>query len=204
MTRPDITFSVGQVSQYAQNPGKEYWKAAKRILAYLLRTPNFGLLFGKGSNVLTGYCDSDYAGDLETRRSTSGTVFLLLGGPISWSSKRQTCVALSTTEAEFIAAAEATKEAIWLQRFLSELGAPEWPTPLHCDNQSAIALIKNPVLHQRTKHMDVRYFFVRDAQEEKQINNTYINTNDQSKKEKKTCLVLRNNNSSLLNQLPFL
>jgi hypothetical protein len=178
-TRPDIAYALGQVAQYSQKPGKEHWKAAKRILAYLSRTVNVGIKFGGGSDDLIGYCDSDYGGDLETRRSTSGSVFLFLGGPISWSSKRQTCVALSTTEAKFIATTEAAKEAVWLQRLLTELGRPQRTTQLRCDNQGAIALVKNPVFHQRTKHMDIRFFFIREAQEEGKIDINYINTDEQ-------------------------
>ena len=151
LTRPDIAYAVGQVSRYSQNPGKEHWKALKRILAYLKKTINFGLLFGGGSSEICGYCDSDYAGDLESRRSTSGAVFTLHNGAVSWFSRRQTCVALSTTEAEFISAAEGTKEGIWLKRLHLELGATESATPLRCDNQGAIALIHDPVFHQRTK-----------------------------------------------------
>ncbi len=112
MTRPDIAYAIGQVVQYAQKPGKQHWRAVKRILAYLIKTKNFGLHFGNTSTSLIGFCDTDYAGDLQTRRSTSRFVFLHLGGPASWASRRQPCVALSTTEAEFVAAADATKEAV--------------------------------------------------------------------------------------------
>ena len=105
--------------------------------------------------------------------------FFLEDLSISWSSKRQTCVALSTTEAEFIAATEATKEAVWFQRLLTELGRPQRTTQLRCDNQGAIALVNNPVFHQRTKHMDIRFFFIREAQEEGKIDINYINTDEQ-------------------------
>lgn len=104
---------------------------------------------------------------------------MFLGGPVSWASRRQSCVAMSTTEAEFIAAAEAVKEAIWLQLLLKELGIPQNSTELKCDNQAAIALVRNPVCHQRTKHMDVRFFFIREAEEDKKIKITYISSNDQ-------------------------
>jgi len=179
MTRPDIAFAVGQVAQFAQNPGQQHWRAVKRILAYLRKTYDFGLHFGGDLRPLIGFCDSDYAGDLQTRRSTSGFVFLYLGGPVSWASRRQACVALSTTEAEFVAAAEATKEAVWLQQLLSELGINHRSTLLHCDNQSAIALVKNPAFHQRTKHIDVRLFFIRDAQESGKVDVTYVSTDQQ-------------------------
>jgi hypothetical protein len=157
LTRPDIAYTVGQVSRYSQNPGKEHWKALKRILAYLQKTINFGLLFGGGRSEICGYCDSDYAGDLESRRSTSGAIFTLHNGAVSWFSRCQTFVALSTTEAEFISAAEGTKEGIWLKRLHLELGATESATPLRCDNQGAIARIHDHVFHQRTKHMELLF-----------------------------------------------
>ena len=134
MTRPDIAYAVGQVAQYAQKPGKQHWRAVKRIIAYLIKTKNFGLCFGRSSDQLIGFCDADYAGDLQTRRSTSGFLFLHLGGPVSWASRRQPCVALSTTEAEFVAAAEATKEAVWFQQLFSQLGVGGRSTTLHWDN----------------------------------------------------------------------
>ncbi len=121
------------------------------------KTIDFGLLFGGGRSEICGYCDSDYAGDLESRRSTSGAVFTLHNGAVSWFSQRQTCVALSTTEAEFISAAEGTKEGIWLKRLHLELGATESATPLRCDNQGAIARIHDHVFHQRTKHMELLF-----------------------------------------------
>ncbi len=158
---------------------KSHWKALKRILAYLKKAINFGLLFGGGSSEICGYCDSDYAGDLESRRFTSGAVFTLHNGSVSWFSRRQTCVALSTTETEFFSAAEGTKEGIWLKHLHLKLGATESATPLRCDNQGAIALIHDPVFHHHTKHMDVRFFFIRDAQQEGRINVSYIETESQ-------------------------
>ena len=148
----------GQVSQFCESPGSSHWDAVKRILAYLQGTSTFGIRFGGVKSDLIGFSDSDYAGDVDTRQSTSGFVFMLHGGPVAWSSQRQSCVALSTTEAEFIAACEATKEGVWLQRLVSEV-VPDWKPPfkLMCDNQSAIRLIKNPEFHQRSKHIAVRY-----------------------------------------------
>jgi hypothetical protein len=179
LTRPDLAYAIGQVSRFSQNPGPKHWKGLKRILAYLRKTINHGILYGGGSNELHGYVDAEYAGDLENRRSTSGAVFILNSGPISWHSRRQTCVALSTTESEFIAAADGTKEAIWLRRLYSELGGPDVAMPLRCDNQGTIALIHNPMFHQLTKHTNVRFFFVRDAQQEGKIDINYIETESQ-------------------------
>lgn len=120
---------------------------------------------------MVGYTDADYAGCLDFRRSTSGFVFLHLGCAIDWGSRRQQCTALSTTEAEYIASSDASKEAIWLQRLLSEIDSlPVGHVRLLCDNQSAIRLIHNPANHQRTKHIDVRYHFI----QEKHVNGDIV------------------------------
>lgn len=181
-TRPDIAFSVGQTAQYCQNPGPGHWNGVKRILAYLAGTINHGVCFGNESlDSLVGYSDADYAGDTDQRRSTTGFIFLFCGGPISWSSKRQTCVALSTTESEFVAACEASKEAVWISRLMEELlnRSKTAPVPLLSDSQSAIKLIKNPEFHQRTKHIDVKFHFVRDQQANGTISVQYVPTEDQ-------------------------
>ena len=123
------------------------------------------------------YTDADWTGDKETRRSTSGYVALLNGTAISWASKRQTSVAQSSCEAEYIAASEAVKEAVWIGRFLEELHQTRiYPIPLYCDNQGAIALAKNPENHQRTKHIDVRYHYIREKEEDGTIEIRYLPT----------------------------
>ena len=167
----------GQVSQFCESPGSSHWDAVKRILAYLQGTSTFGIRFGGVKSDLIGFSDSDYAGDVDTRQSTSGFVFMLHGGPVAWSSQRQSCVALSITEAEFIAACEATKEGVWLQRLVSEV-VPDWKPPfkLMCDNQSAIRLIKNPEFHQRSKHIAVRYHFIRDLYEQGELGIEHLST----------------------------
>ena len=180
VSRPDIAFAVGQASRHCENPQPQHWAAVKRIFAYLQGTINYGICYGLNQNGLRGYSDSDYAGDPNTRKSTTGFLFLFNGGPVAWSSKRQPCVALSSTEAEFVAACEATKEGVWLGRLMSDLDPGfKGPIPMMCDNQSAIQLIKNPVHHQRTKHIDVRYCFVREHQELGDINVTYVPTKSQ-------------------------
>ncbi|KAJ8617132.1 hypothetical protein MRB53_013318 [Persea americana] len=122
------------------------------------RTTDFGIFYKKnGGSILTGFTDSDYAGDLDDRRSTSGYVLMMGSGAISWASKKQQVVSLSTTEAEFIAAASSACQAIWLRRILEELHFYQHgPTVIHCDNSSTIKLSRNPVLHGRSKHIDVR------------------------------------------------
>jgi hypothetical protein len=179
-TRPDISFSVGQVSQFCEDPEPSHWEAVKRILSYLQGTSSHGIRFGPGTDGLKGFTDSDYAGDVVSRRSTTGFIFLLHEGPVGWSSRRQSCVALSTTEAEYVAACEAAREGVWLQRLLVDINlGSERPLRIMCDNQSAIQLIKNPVFHQRTKHIDVRFHFVRELQEKGDINVIYVSTDNQ-------------------------
>jgi len=124
--------------------------------------------------------DADYAGDRDTRSSTTGYVFTLNGGCVTWSSKRQVSVSLSTTEAEFIAASEATKEAIWLRKLLAELGHEcIEPTELYIDNQSAIKLSRNPEFHRRSKHIDVRHQFLCEKQRNGEIDTKYVKSAEQ-------------------------
>jgi hypothetical protein len=183
-TRPDIAAAVGVVSQFLANPGEAHWKATKRIFAYLQGTKIMKLELG-GAKLenpeavkLVGYSDSDWGGCHDTRKSTTGLLFDF-GGPISWKSKRQHTIALSTAEAEYMAITEAAKEAIWLRELLKELGfAQKAPTTLKSDNQGAIALAKNPVHHARTKHIDIRHHFIRDTIESGQINLEYCRTED--------------------------
>jgi len=165
-TRPDISQAVSVVSRYMVNPGKVHRQAVKWILRYLRGTTDVDLVYDKGSgfnsNVI-GYVDSDYAGDLDKRRSLTGFVFTLSGCAISWNATLQSTVALSTTEVEYMAAAEAVKEAIWLRGLVSDLGLQQDETVVFCDSQSAIHLTKNQMYHERTKHIDVRYHFLREV-----------------------------------------
>ena len=158
-TRPDIAQAVGVVSKFCANPTQSHFTAAKRILRYLKGTVSLGLSYKKcADGILTGYSDADWAGDVDDRHSTSGNVFSLARGAVSWLSKKQATVALSTAEAEYVALSTATQEAIWLRRLLTDVGEPlEEPIVIHEDNQGAIAMAKNPVGHARTKHIDIRY-----------------------------------------------
>ncbi len=139
-------------------------------------TTDYGLKFGGGNIGLTGYCDADYGGDLDTRRSTTGYVYLLHGGAITWSSKRQATVAASTTEAEYISAAQAVKEALWLRNLLIDLNMDMGAIKIYADNQSAIKLLKNPVLSARSKHIDIIYHFARERVARKEVVFEYIKT----------------------------
>jgi hypothetical protein len=183
-TRPDIAFAVGVLSKYSSNPGPIHWDQAAHVLRYLVGTKNHGLTFDGNnqdsddlSSIILGYTDSDWAGDIDTRRSTSGYVFLMCGAAVSWSSKLQTSPALSSTEAEYMACTRAAQEAIWLRQLLEQLGFQQTsPTDLLGDNQGAIALAKNPGDHPRTKHIELRYHFIRFAISDGHILLDYIPT----------------------------
>jgi hypothetical protein len=182
-TRLDISWAVSQVAQFSSRPTRAHWEAVKRILAYLKGTQTHGVTYGDtsaGEGVLQAYSDADFAANVDDRRSTTGVVLMLNGGPVSWKSKRQSCVSLSTTESEYVAAAAAAKEIVWMRRLLQDLGCNQLkPTYLFCDNQSAIKLVRNPQFHQRTKHIDVKFHFIRDLQEYKVIDVVYVNSEGQ-------------------------
>ncbi|KAI7703162.1 hypothetical protein KC353_g14273 [Hortaea werneckii] len=174
-TRPDIAFALSVVARFAQSPDDSHWKAVKRIMRYLCGTASLGITLGSCKTGLTGYSDADWGGDPATRRSTSGYIFMMGGGPISWCSKRQATVALSSCEAEYIALTQATKEAVWLRLLLRELGVPTTePTRILADNQGAMALAKNPEFHTRTKHIDIQYHFVRQEVGRKRIQLEFV------------------------------
>lgn len=166
VSRPDIAYAVQALSRHMRAPGEEHWTAAKRVLRYLKGTRNLGIKFGQSDRDdpgLTGYCDADWAGDKDTRRSTTAYIFKLDGGCISWSSRLQPTVALSTAEAEYMAACAAVQEAMYLRQLLSDLGwSMDGPIKIKEDNQGCIALSENPVHHKRTKHIDIKYHFVRE------------------------------------------
>lgn len=180
-TRPDISFAVGNVSRHMEKPSVVHVNAVKRILKYVKGTIDTGIRYECGAElVLCGYSDADYAGDVETRRSTSGYAFIFGGGIISWGSRRQKSVALSTTESEYMAASEAAKELVWLQSLLSELMVVKLQAPVfYMDNQSAIRLVKNPEFHKRTKHIDVAYHSIREKWEDGFFDLKYVATDEQ-------------------------
>ena len=176
-TRPDISQAVGAVSKFCSSPTQAHLTAAKRILRYLKCTVDTALTYSRSPSVsLVGYSDADWAGDLDTRRSTSGTLFLMSDGAVSWTSKAQPVVALSSTEAEYIALSMATQEAAWMQKMLNDLQACVSPLKIMEDNQGAIAIAKNPIAHARTKHIDIRFHYVREAIEEGIIEIEYCPT----------------------------
>ncbi|PNX85850.1 hypothetical protein L195_g041924 [Trifolium pratense] len=154
---------------------------ATKVLRYLNGTIDLGILYKRnGNEKLEAYTDSDYAGDLDDRKSTSGYVFMFSSGAVSWSSKKQPVVTLSTTEAEFIAAASCACQGIWMRRILEKLGHTQLgSTTVYCDNSSAIKLSKNPVLHGRSKHIDVRFHFLRDLTKDGTLELAHSNSHDQ-------------------------
>lgn len=177
-TRPDIAQAVGVVSRFMANPGGEHWNTVKRILRYIRGTSDAALCYGGSEFTVKGYVDSDFAGDLNKSKSTTGYVFTLAGGAVSWVSKLQTVVALSTTEAEYMAATQACKEAVWIQRLLEELGHMQKKIVLFCDSQSALHIARNPAFHSRTKHIRVQYHFVREVVEEGSVDMQKIHTDE--------------------------
>jgi len=163
-TCPDIAYTVAALGRHAANPGIEHQHALNRLFRYLCGSSDYKLVYRHrvpGGDTILGYVDADWGSDVNDRKSTLGYMFTLSGGTISWSSKKQSTVALSSTEAEYIAGAHAAKEAIWLGRLFAGLQQPSsFPIPLLIDNQSAIAITKNPEFHDRTKHIDIRYHFL--------------------------------------------
>ncbi|UYV62468.1 hypothetical protein LAZ67_2000715 [Cordylochernes scorpioides] len=181
LTRPDITFALNKVSQKLAAPTKYDWEAVKRIFKYIVGTTEYGIMYQKGHKVgvLESFSDADFAGDPETRRSTSGVVCKRAGGAISWLSQKQRSVSLSTTEAELVAASNTAKEVIWLNRLFSVISPLKEQPIIKVDNASTIKLIKNPEFHKRTKHIEVRHYFVREKYQEGIFNVEHISGKDQ-------------------------
>ena len=181
-TRPDLAFAVGFVSRFMERPTVEHQGAVKRILRYVAGTLDYGLHFTKapGSDRFVDYCDSNLADDIDTSKSTSGTLFFLDNCLVSWQSIKQKVVALSSCEAEYIATSTAATQALWLSRLLAELlGRHVEVVELKVDSKSALALAKNPVFHERSKHIRIKYHFIRSCLEDGSIKADHISTTDQ-------------------------
>ncbi|GJV10768.1 hypothetical protein Tco_1352309 [Tanacetum coccineum] len=161
-TRLDIAHAVGVVSRFMSNPGREHYEAVKWLLCYLKGTSKTTLYFSRKEVVLEGFFDLDYRGCLDLGKSTTGYVFTVGGTTVSWMSRIQKCVAMSTTEAKYMAIAEAGKELVWLKNFLEQLDRAQTECVLFLDNESAIHITKNPVFHGRTKHIKIRYHYIRE------------------------------------------
>ena len=183
-TRPDIAYSTTILSQFLQNPARSHWVALKRVLRYLKGTQHAQLVYQQTADTsadqpltIQGYSDSDWGNDANDRRSVTGWIFLLYGCAVSWQSRKQRTTALSSVEAEYMAAASAAKEAVWWRRFLTELGLPpSGPTVIHSDSQGSIALANNPDHHDRTKHIDLRYHYLREQVALRAIRPEFVGT----------------------------
>lgn len=174
-TRPDIGFAVNKLSRYVSNPSHQHWLGVKRIMRYLQGTKDYKLCFTKDTtNKITGFCDSDWASSPEDRRSCTGYIFIFQNGAIAWNSCKQSTVALSTAEAEYMAMSAATQEALWLRQLQQELGLyNDCPLLIHSDNQSAISLASVDCYKPKTKHIDIRFHFLRDNVNNKNVNFIY-------------------------------
>ena len=173
-TRPDIAHAVGVLSRYRNTPTTAHMNEGLRVLRYLLSTRECVLVLGGKGPVLEGHVDADYAGDIDSRHSTSGYVLSVFGSAVVWGSKKQHSVATSTVEAEFMAASVAIKEINWLRGFMEEIGTPPWSVKLYCDNQGCIANLKNPLYSKYTKHIAVSFHFAREAIAKGQVIIRYI------------------------------
>ena len=186
-TRPDIAFAVSSVSRFMTNYGRKHWKAAQRILQYVKTSKSFGLVYGRQKtskfvdNVLYGFADSDWASDPDDRRSTSGYIFMLNGAAVGWCSRKQVSAAqaLSSCEAEYIAACEATKEVVFLRALLKDLGFEQLgSTRIYVDNTGAINMAKNPVISKKSKHIDLRFHYLRHMVASEAVELVHVNTED--------------------------
>jgi hypothetical protein len=178
-TRPDLSVSVSLLARVMSKPTTRHWNYLKNVLRYVSATKHLGITYGTTSTGLLGYTDSDYASCKDTRKSRSGSVFILYGGAVTWSSKLQTVIATSTAEAEYIAAANAARDAIWLKRICKDLDVKtDQAVPLYADNQSAIHMATNSADTARTKHIDVCYHFLRNNIARGNIRMIYCTTED--------------------------
>jgi hypothetical protein len=173
---------VGVASRFMESPSQQHWGMVKQILRYVRGTLSHGCCYKKGTGTpeLIGYSDSDHASDESDRKSTSGVVFFLSGSTITWTSQKQKVISMSSCEAEYVAAAAAATQGVWLRNLISDLtGRPPEKFKLFVDNQSAIALVKNPVHHDRSKHIDIKYHYIRQCYEEGKLDVDHIRTDRQ-------------------------
>jgi hypothetical protein len=179
-SRPDIILSVCMCARFQAAPKDCHLRAVKRIMRYLVLTPNLALLHPKGSHFeLLGYSDADYAECKVDRKSTSGTCQFLGQSLVSWSSKKQNFIALSTAEAEYVATDSCCVQLLWIPQTLKDYGYTMNHIPLLCDNESAIKIASNPCEHSRTKHIDIWNHFLRDHAIKDDIVISHVGTNDQ-------------------------
>jgi hypothetical protein len=182
-TRPDISCAVGILSRFMESPAEQHWATVKQLLRYVRGMMNYGCRYKKGDTAvptLVGYSDSDLAGDVDDRKSTTGIVFFLGSSAFTWASQKQKVVAISSCEAEYVAGATATCQGVWLSRLIAELlGTILAKVKLMVDNKSAITLSKNPVHHDRSKHIDTKFHYIRECIEERKIDVVHVGTDGQ-------------------------
>jgi hypothetical protein len=179
-SRPDIMLSICMCERFQADPKEVHLRAVKRIMRYLVYTPKFRLWYPKGSTFdLIGYSDADWAGCKIDRKSTSGTCQFLGRSLVSWVSKKQNSLALSTAEAEYIVAGHCCAQLLWMRQTLRDYGYKLSKVPHLCDNECAIRMADNPVKHSRTKHIDIRYHFLRDHQQRGDVEIAYVSTKEQ-------------------------
>nr|KYP72642.1 Retrovirus-related Pol polyprotein from transposon TNT 1-94 [Cajanus cajan] len=179
--RPDLAYAISLVSRFMANPGQLHWNALKWLFRYLNGTLGCGLRFKRShteGDAVIGYVDADFAGCLDTRKSLTGYVFTMFGSAVTWKANLQSVVSLSTTEAEYIALTEGAKEGSWLKGLIGDLGINQSRVTINCDSQSAIHLANHHTYHERTKHIDIRYHFIRDMIETRKIQVLKIATED--------------------------
>jgi hypothetical protein len=172
-TRPDIAATVNKLAKFMSKPTVDHWNTAVNLVGYLKYTIDYGLHLGHSDECI-GYCDADFASDVDHRRSHTGWCFILFGGAISWQSKCQPTVAASTTEAEYQAASTSAREALWLRQILPEFDIPCTPMLIKCDSQGALRSMRNPQITQRTKHIDVIHHFVRERCQRGEIDYQFV------------------------------
>ncbi|KAJ9566153.1 hypothetical protein OSB04_002119 [Centaurea solstitialis] len=179
-SRPDIMFAVCVCARFQVRPKESHLHAVKRIFKYLKGQPKLGLWYPNDSSFdLVAYTDSDYGGANLDRKSTSGGCQFLGGRLVSWQCKKQTTVSQSTTEAEYIAASQCCSQVLWIQNQMKDYGLSFLQTPIYIDNNSAISIVNNPVKHSKTKHIEIKYHFIRDCNEKKIIQVLKVHTDDQ-------------------------
>ena len=178
-TRPDIAFATSSLARFGHNPGRAHWEAAKRVLRYLKGTRGWRLKLGGSQPQIQGYTDADWGSDRDDRRSIGAYIVKIGCGAVSWKSKKQTCVALSSTEAEYVALCQVAKESVWMVEFLEGLGVSiHNAMMINVDNQGAIALARNPVFHDRSKHIDIQYHFTRGLVRSGKVALNYVPTKE--------------------------
>ena len=180
VSRPNIAFSVGVCARFQAAPKESHLTTVKRIIRYINGTSDYGIWYSRDSNeCLAGYSDANRARCIEDRKSTSGGCFYLGNNLVSWMSKKQNSVSLSTAKAEYIAMASCSAQLLWMKKLLHDYGITQDTMCVFCDNTSAINLSKNPVQHSKSKHIEIRYHFIRDLVEEKTVYLEFINTDNQ-------------------------